>query len=276
MTASYNTRSEAHPLSTRADPELEAAIEDAARTILAAHHVVALVGAGLSAESGVPTFRGPDGLWTKHGEPDLRDYDRFRQDPAKWWQMRLERSNTLGELVEALNNALPNEGHFALKDMEDDGILKHIITQNIDNLHQIAGSRAITEIHGNRTKLRCIECSARWPLDEFPMDELPPHCPECGGIVKGDTVMFGEPIPQDALDECILQSRLCDCMLLIGTSAVVYPAAGFPVEVYQAGGHLIEVNPNETPLTELSHVVLRAPAGAVLPRVVERVRELLE
>jgi NAD-dependent deacetylase len=263
-------------LSTLINPQLEAAIDEAARTIAAARHVVALVGAGLSAESGVPTFRGPDGLWTKHGEPDLRDYDRFRQDPGKWWQQRLERTNTLGELVEALNNAIPNEGHFALKDMEDDGVLKHIITQNIDNLHQIAGSRAITEIHGNRTKLRCIECSTRWPLDEFPMDELPPHCPECGGIVKGDTVMFGEPIPRDALDECVQQAGLCDCMLLVGTSAVVYPAAGFPVEVYQAGGRLIEVNPNETPLTELSHIVLRAPAGAVLPRVVERVRELLE
>ena len=257
-------------------PSLEAAIEQAAQVISAAHHVVALVGAGLSAESGVPTFRGPDGLWIKHGEPDLRDYERFRQDPAKWWQQRLERTNTLGELVETLNNAIPNEGHFALKDLEDDGVLKHIITQNIDNLHQIAGSRAITEIHGNRTKLRCIECSQRWPLDEFPMDAMPPHCPECGGIVKGDTVMFGEPIPRDALDECIAQTSRCDCMLLIGTSAVVYPAAGFPLAVYQNGGQLIEVNPNETPLTEISRVVLRAPAGKALPRVVERVRELLE
>jgi len=108
------------------------------------------------------------------------------------------------------------------------------------------------------------------------MDAMPPHCPECGGIVKGDTVMFGEPIPRDALDECIAQTSRCDCMLLIGTSAVVYPAAGFPLAVYQNGGQLIEVNPNETPLTEISRVVLRAPAGKALPRVVERVRELLE
>jgi NAD-dependent deacetylase len=251
---------------------LAQAIEETTEAIAAAEHVVALVGAGLSAESGVPTFRGPDGLWTKYGEPDFRDYDRFREDPGKWWQQRLERTNTLGELVDALNNAVPNEGHFALKEMEDDGVLKHIITQNIDNLHQIAGSRAITEIHGNRTKLRCIACNNRWPLDEFPMDELPPHCPDCNGLVKGDTVMFGEPIPRDALDECVEQTWLCDCMLLIGTSAVVYPAAGFPMDVKGKGGKLIEVNPNETPLTRYADVILRAPAGEVLPKVVSQLR----
>ena len=241
------------------DAHLEQTADEAAQAILAARHVVALVGAGLSAESGVPTFRGPEGLWTKHGEPDLRDYDRFRQDPKQLWEMRISRAGQFQEMVDALNNAIPNEGHFALTNLEQMGRLQHIITQNIDNLHQMAGTQNITEIHGNRTKLRCIECSARWPLEEFAMDELPPHCPECGGIVKGDTVMFGEPIPRDALDECIAQSRMCDCMLLVGTSAVVYPAAGFPVDVKRSGGLLIEVNPNETPLTEMSDIVLRAP-----------------
>src|SRR3990172_847416 len=237
--------------------DLEQAIDAAARLITGARHVVALVGAGISAESGVPTFRGPDGLWTKHGEPDLRDYERFARDPKGWWEKRISGAGGLEELTRALNSAVPNDGHLALTDLEQMGLVKHIITQNIDNLHQLAGSQAITEIHGNRTKLRCVECSRRWPLDEFAMDELPPHCPECGGIVKGDTVMFGEPIPRDALDERIAQSRMCDCMLLVGTSAVVYPAAGFPVDVKRSGGLLIEVNPNETPLTEMSDIVLR-------------------
>jgi NAD-dependent deacetylase len=253
---------------------LEQQIDRAARLILQARHVVALVGAGLSAESGVPTFRGPDGLWTKHGEPDLRDYERFIADPKRWWEMRIQRQNELAEFVQALNNAIPNEGHFALTDLEQMGYLKHVITQNIDNLHYLAGTQAVTEIHGNRTKLRCIRCSARWPLDEFPIDELPPHCPHCGGIVKSDTVMFGEPIPRDALDACIEQTRLCDCMLLVGTSAVVYPAAGFPQDVKMTGGALIEVNPHETPLSDISDVVIRAPAGQALPRVVQRIREL--
>lgn len=254
---------------------LEQAVDQAARLIVQARHVVALVGAGISVESGIPPFRGPGGLWTKYGEPDMRGYERFMEDPKGWWERALSRSGAYQELLEALDRARPNAAHYALRDLEEIGALKHIITQNIDNLHQEAGSRAITEIHGNRTKVRCLGCGRRWPFQEFPMEELPPHCPHCGGLVKTDTVMFGEPIPRDALDECIAQTRMCDCMLLVGTSAVVYPAAGFPVDVKMSGGKLIEVNPNETPLTELCDVILRAPAGTSLPMVVERVRELV-
>ncbi len=254
--------------------DLGAAVEAAARLIAGSRHVVALVGAGLSVESGIPPFRGPGGLWTKYGEPDMRGYDRFLADPKQWWEERISRTGAYQELVQSLAQARPNAGHVALRELEELGYLKHIITQNIDNLHQEAGSVAVTEIHGNRTKLRCLGCSRRWPLDGFPIDELPPQCPHCGGLVKSDTVMFGEPIPRDALDECIEQSRMCDCMLLVGTSAVVYPAAGFAVDVKTSGGRLVEVNPNDTPLTELCEVVLRAPAGESLPRVAARLREL--
>ncbi len=256
------------------DTQLDRAVDEAARLIVGARHVVALVGAGLSVESGVPTFRGPGGMWTKYGEPDMRGYERFLEDPGKWWEERISRASTYKELVDALDEAVPNEGHFALRDLEEAGHLHHIITQNIDNLHQVAGSQAITEIHGNRNRLRCIGCNRRWDLEGFGLDELPPHCPDCGHIVKGDTVMFGEPIPRDALDECVYQTRDCDCMLLIGTSAVVYPAASFPADVKTTGGRLIEVNPNKTPLTEMCDVVLRAPAGESLPRVAARVREM--
>ena len=219
--------SDADP-STGSGRDLAQAVQEAAQLIHRADHMVALVGAGLSVESGIPPFRGPGGLWTKYGEPDMRGYERFMEDPKEWWEQRISRTGSYQELVDALAQAKPNAGHAALKEMEELGYLKHIITQNIDNLHQEAGSRAITEIHGNRTKLRCLGCSQRWPLDEFPIDELPPKCPECGGIVKSDTVMFGEPIPRDALDECIRQAQVCDCMLLVGTSAQVYPAAGVP------------------------------------------------
>jgi NAD-dependent deacetylase len=252
--------------------QLQSAIEEAAEVIAASKYVVALVGAGISAESGIPTFRGPEGLWTKHGEPDLRDYDRFTVDPKAWWEKRISGAGGLAELVAALETAQPNAGHVALREMEEGGWLKHIVTQNIDNLHQRAGSTNITEIHGNRTKLRCISCASRWPLDEFPIDELPPHCPECKGIVKGDTVMFGEPIPRDALDNCVEQTWKCDCMLLIGTSAVVYPAAQFPLDVRRLGGKLIEVNPHETPLSGLAEVAVRAPSGEALPAIVDRLR----
>ncbi|MEX0683694.1 MAG: NAD-dependent deacylase [Dehalococcoidia bacterium] len=247
-------------------------VEHAATVIAASKYVVALVGAGMSAESGVPTFRGPEGLWTKHGEPDLRDYERFREDPKRWWERRLNPAPEMAEFVASIASAVPNSGHFALKEMEDLGFLQAIITQNIDNLHQVAGSVAIIEIHGNRTKLRCTVCSMRWPADEFPIDQLPPSCTECGGIVKGDTVMFGEPIPPEVLDECVEQTWKCDCMLLIGTSAVVYPAAQFPLDVRRLGGKLIEINPERTPLSDLSEVVIRAPSGEALPLMMERLR----
>jgi len=255
------------------DEAVQAAVEHAATIIASSKHVVALVGAGISAESGVPTFRGAEGLWTKHGEPDLRDYDRFREDPRRWWERRLNPAPEMADFSASIAAAVPNDGHFALKDLEDLGFLQAIITQNIDNLHQVAGSIHVIEIHGNRTKLRCTVCSARWPADEFPIDQLPPSCTECSGIVKGDTVMFGEPIPREVLDECVDETRKCDCMLLIGTSAVVYPAAQFPLDVRRLGGKLIEVNPERTPLSDESDVVLRMPSGAALPLIVERLRQ---
>jgi NAD-dependent deacetylase len=260
--------------STGPGHSLEQAAEEAARIIHAASHVVALVGAGISVESGIPPFRGPGGLWTKYGEPDLRDYERFQENPKQWWEERISGTGSYKELLAALAQAKPSAGHNALKEMEDLGYLSHIITQNIDNLHQEAGSRAITEIHGNRTKLRCMACGKRWPLDQQSLEELPPTCPDCGGMAKTDTVMFGEQIPRDAMESCIVETQMCDCMLLVGTSATVYPAAGFPLDVKRSGGRLIEVNPNETPLTELSDVVLRAPAGESLGLVVSRLREM--
>ena len=249
--------------------DLERAIDEAASLITAPKHVVALVGAGLSAESGIPTFRGPEGIWTKHGEPDLRDYERFAADPKSWWEQRIAGAGGLGELRTALESAEPNAGHLALREMEESGWLAHIITQNIDNLHQRAGSTRITEIHGNRTRLRCTRCHARWPLDEFPIDELPPRCPECGGIVKGDTVMFGEPIPKDALDECVDQTWKCDCMLLIGTSAVVYPAASLAPLAQRHGARVIEINMEETPLSGAADLSLRGPSGEILPQLIQ-------
>ena len=249
--------------------QLEQEIERAAALIRRAAYVVALVGAGISKESGIPTFRGQGGLWTRYGEPDMRGFQRFLEDPEAWWQARLSGASGPGsELAAALAAARPNAGHLALAELERMGYLRHIITQNIDNLHQEAGSRAVTEIHGNRTKLRCIECHRRWPADEFALEELPPRCPHCRGLVKSDTVMFGEPIPYDALRSCYEQVERCDLMLLVGTSAAVYPAADFPVMTVQRGGRLIEINPEETPLSPLAEVILRAPAGTALPAIV--------
>lgn len=257
-----------------ADDPLEQALDDAARIIAGSTYVVALVGAGISVESGVPPFRGPGGLWTKLGEPAMNGYQKFIADPTAWWAERLGPRDELSEFIKAMDAARPNPAHFAMAQMEKLGFLQHVITQNIDNLHHEAGSESITEIHGNRLKLRCIACNYRVPLKEFPIEEIPPRCPQCAGIMKTDTVMFGEPIPTDALESCRYHTNLCDCMLLVGTSAVVYPAAEFPIIAARRGAPLVEVNPLETALSGICYAVLRAPAGEVMPRLVERLCRL--
>jgi NAD-dependent deacetylase len=257
-----------------AQPDFEQQLEIAAQIVAESAYLIALVGAGLSKESGIPTFRGGDGLWDKHGEPPMDGYQRFLADPAGWWAQRLAEQEKISDFTKAIEEARPNAGHIALAELERSGLLKHIITQNIDNLHQEAGSLAITEIHGNRTKQRCIGCGRRWRREEFVSDVVPPRCPDCDGLVKNDTVMFGEPIPQDALESCYREAQRADAVLLVGTSAVVYPAAEFPAIAYRRGARLIEVNPQETPLTTICSAVLRAPSGEALPQLLERAQAL--
>ena len=255
--------------------ELTQAIESATRLIVESTYVVALVGAGLSAESGIPTFRGPGGLWTRIGEPSMNGYQEFLADPSGWWKQQQEQQADpdRSHFREAIEKAEPNAGHYALAELEELGILKMTITQNVDNLHYIAGSKQVMEIHGNRTKLRCIGCEARWHRHEFEIGEFPPECPECGDLVKSDTVMFGEPIPRSVLERCFDEVELCDCIIVVGTSATVYPAASFPQTVKERGGLMIEFNPNETPLSSISDAALRCPTGESLPGVVKRIKE---
>jgi NAD-dependent deacetylase len=249
-------------------------VERAAQALIEARYAIALVGAGISVESGIPPFRGKGGLWTKHGEPPMDGYARAMEDLRGYWETMLARRESDDEFTHAIRQARPNAAHHALARLESMGVLRHTISQNIDNLHFEAGSIAVTEIHGNRTKLRCIDCGTRWPFAEFVVDEIPPACPECRGIVKGDTVMFGEPIPQAALAECHKQAGRADCMLIAGTSATVYPAAWFPELVLEHGGTVVEVNTDATPFTRHAAAALRAPAGEALPLLVEAVESL--
>jgi NAD-dependent deacetylase len=249
----------------------QSAVESAAQALAGARYAIALVGAGVSVESGIPPFRGPGGLWTKRGEPPMDGYARMREDPARYWTDMLARRAGDDEFVTALNAAAPNPAHHALAQLERIGVLKHLITQNIDNLHALAGSTAMTEIHGNRTRLRCVDCDARWRFDEFTITDVPPPCPHCGGFVKSDTVMFGEPIPRVWLAECYRQAEQADCILIAGTSATVVPAAWFPEVVLNNGGALIEVNTEPTPFSAHCVASLRGPAGELLPPIVERV-----
>ena len=258
---------------------LDAAIARAAERLRDARSTVALTGAGLSVESGIPPFRGPGGLWTKYGEPPLDGYQRFLRDPAAAWRERLRPTEGWARgLRDTLDAARPNAAHRALVELERRGLLACTITQNIDDLHRQAGSRALLEIHGNHRWLRCVECHRRFEPEHVAVDpeRLPPRCPACDGVVKGDTVQFGEPIPPAVLRACYDAVERADCMLLIGTSGTVYPAAEFPFEVLRRGGTVIEINPYESELTDVVPLSLRGPAGAVMERLLHHVGALAD
>jgi NAD-dependent deacetylase len=159
--------------------------------------------------------------------------------------------------------------------MERIGVVRSVITQNIDDLHNAAGSSKVLEIHGNVRKFRCTACESRYPVEGFDVSEIPPRCPACGGIVKSDTVMFGEPIPTSTLNKCIEEANLCDCMLIVGTSATVYPAAALPIRVKRRGGALIEINPFTSELTDLCDISIRAPSGEILPLLLSELNKRL-
>ncbi len=216
-------------------------------------------------------------MWTKGGEPAMVSYKEFDRDPKLWWEKRLagelEPGNPIREMKLAVDRAVPNAGHYALVQLEQLGLLKSTMTQNVDNLHREAGSRDVLEIHGNRTWLRCTGCGSRGPKGSVPLTTLPPRCPECAGAVKMDTVMFGEPIPPAVLQDCREQIDRCDCMLLIGTSGTVNPAARLPLIARERGATLIEINPEQTSLTPWCALTLRGPSGELLPRLVKLVKE---
>ena len=254
--------------------ELDAQIAQAAQAVRASGRTMALTGAGLSVESGIPPFRGKGGLWTKYGEPPMDGYQRFLRDPVRAWQERLSPSEPwLQGLTETLGRAKPNAGHRALAELERIGACASLITQNIDDLHRQAGTRELLEIHGNYQLLRCLDCVARYQPDEIAVDpeNLPPRCPGCGGVVKGDTVQFGEPIPPDVLRSCYGEVERSDCMLVVGTSATVYPAADFPMEILRRRGSVIEINPEPSELTPMATISLRGPGGAMLERLLHHV-----
>jgi NAD-dependent deacetylase len=256
----------------RDDSELDSAIERAAELILSADYVVALTGAGVSVESGIRPFRGPGGLWTERGEPSMDGWTRFKMDPKAYWERRADPKRN-GSLGSSMHEAEPNPGHVALAEMERLGLVKALITQNIDNLHIEAGSVNVLEIHGNSKKLRCIECNARFPIEGFDLSVLPPRCPDCGCVVKGDTVMFGEPIPAEVLRGCFEETERSDFMLVVGTSGAVVPAASLPYMVKRKGGKLVEVNPLQSELSYMCDVCIRAPSGEALPLLVSHLKE---
>jgi NAD-dependent deacetylase len=213
-----------------------------------------LTGAGISTESGIPDFRSPSGIWAQYDPMEYATIDAFRRDPVKVWEFYLQRLGVLAR-------AEPNEGHRALAELERRGFVRAVVTQNIDGLHQRAGSQNVIEVHGSIRTASCLECGERVPLE--PVTEAP-RCPRCGAILKPDVVMFGELLPLDAIDRAIELAQQAGLLLVVGSSLEVYPVAGLPQETVSAGGALAIVNRTPTPFDGLASVKIEGGAGETL------------
>ncbi len=237
------------------------------KVLARADRVVAFTGAGISAESGVPTFRGEDGIWKKMRPEELASMSGFLANPQLVWEWYQHRRTIM-------HSVHPNAGHRALVEMEQVFGRVTVVTQNIDNLHHRAGSSRVIELHGNIERNYCSKCGAKYGEPGSPLPETLPACTRCGGLVRPDVVWFGEMLPEDAWEDAARECESADLLLSIGTSGVVYPAASLPLSAARAGGFVVEVNPEPTPLTPSADEFLPGPAGSVLPLLVDRARAL--
>jgi len=237
---------------------------DLVRRLREARHVVVLSGAGMSAESGVPTFRDAQtGLWARFRPEELATPQAFAADARRVWDWYEWRRELVGR-------SQPNPGHLALAEMERHVPRLTLITQNVDGLHQTAGSTHVLELHGSLLRNKCFE--GGHPVDRWPAtDERPPRCPLCGGRVRPDVVWFGESLPEANLRAATQAAEACDLLMSVGTSSVVEPAATLPYVALRAGATIVEVNPEHTPLTPHANFVLSGPSGEVLPALVAAV-----
>jgi NAD-dependent deacetylase len=224
--------------------------------------VAVLTGAGISAESGIPTFRGEQGLWKQYRAEELATPTAFAANPNLVWEWYDWRRGIIG-------SKKPHDGHKVLAQWENNFPVFSLITQNIDGFHKIAGSNNIIELHGNIWKLRCTEEGTVRENYETPLKENPPHCPDCGALLRPHVVWFGENLDAAVINEAFALSQGCEVMFVIGTSAVVQPAASLPLTAANSGATIIEINPDPTPLTSYTDISLRGKAGDLLPLINE-------
>jgi NAD-dependent deacetylase len=245
---------------------MDESVEKAARAVLDSNLTLALTGAGISVESGIPDFRSKGGLWDRYDPDEYASIYSFQRDPEKVWQM-------LREMEETVDKARPNAAHIGLAELEEMGLLRSVITQNVDNLHQEAGSKDVIEYHGNSRSLTCLWCNRRYDYAEK-RGEYPPYC-ECGRILKPDVVFFGEAIPMEAMTRSYQLASSCQALLIIGTSAVVSPFNVLPRQAKQAGATIIEINLERTVLTDhITDLLLLGKATEMVSGLVSAVREL--
>jgi NAD-dependent deacetylase len=235
-------------------------IQEAVQIIKDSRYLVAYTGAGISVESGVPPFRGPDGLWSSYN-PKYLELTYFHQHPKECWCILKE------IFYEHFAKAEPNDAHRVLAFLEKRGWLKAVITQNIDNLHQLAGSTEIIEFHGNTRDLICISCGATTAVNPDMLLSLPPRC-ECAGVLKPDCIFFGEEVPQRAWIESKREIEAADVLLIVGSTGEVYPAASLPHQAAGNGARIVEINPKESNFTNtITDVFIPLPAGTALSRI---------
>jgi NAD-dependent deacetylase len=243
----------------------EQALVTLSEWLLSCRQGMALTGAGISAGSGIPTFRGVQGLWEKYDIMEFAHIDAFVRDPRKVWGMLIE-------MDAGIAGAVPNPAHLALAEMEALGLIRLVVTQNVDDLHRHAGSREVVEFHGNANRFRCLDCGLEHPRSVIDPENLPPVCP-CGGPIKPDVIFFGEAIPWAASAKAFDMAGRTDLILVIGTSAVVAPASEIPLIAKRAGAKVVEINMEPTALTpSVSDLWLQGSAEDILPRVMDKVR----
>ncbi|MEW5908615.1 MAG: NAD-dependent deacylase [Thermodesulfobacteriota bacterium] len=246
---------------------MEDLIRKAAEDLSKSNFAVALTGAGISVESNIPPFRGKGGIWEKFDPMEYAHIDALIRDPVKVWNALLK------DMKNILDIAKPNTAHLGLAELEEMGILKSVITQNVDGLHQMAGNKDVIEFHGNFAWHYCMECGNRIATKRIDLSSIPPCCP-CGGIYRPECVFFGEMIPASSLARSRRLSSTCDLMLVIGTSAVVQPAAFMPIIAKQSGAKVIEINPEPTPLTgSVSDYIITSKAGEAMSRIMAVLRD---
>jgi len=245
---------------------MKESIESAAKVIIESRATIALTGAGISVESGIPDFRSKEGLWNRFDPEEYASIYAFRDNPGKVWNM-------LKEMEEIVEKAKPNDAHKGLAALEHMGLLNAVITQNIDNLHQEAGSRDVIEYHGNSSTLSCLWCDNTYDYKEK-RGEYPPRC-ECGKILKPDVIFFGEAIPRLAMERSSRLASSCQALLIIGTSAVVSPFNILPRLARQTGATIIEFNLEETVLThDITDIFIKGRAGESMSKLLSHVEKL--
>jgi NAD-dependent deacetylase len=249
---------------------LDKKIQQAAEMISQSASTVALTGAGVSTKSGIPDFRGPDGLWTKVDPTKFASINGFLSDPKGWWEMALEMAPTI-------MNAKPNPSHTMLAKLEKMGLIDCLVTQNVDGLHQMAGSKTVLEVHGSLFSATCTVCqiqvNRKYLEKAMKKRQIPVMCPTCGGLLKLDTVFFGEALPQKTLGAAVEAARNCELMLAVGSYLVVYPVATLPTIATQSGAKFIIINQEPTPLDQIADLVFHAEAGETLTQIVKSIQK---